>query len=68
MKPLLIVQEAKRENVDAMRRGLGQCDGVIVLGLEAKVFWSLTGWTRCFWTLPQAEAWGSKPPGAASCQ
>jgi hypothetical protein len=61
MKPLLIVQEAKRGNVEAMRRGLGQCDGVIVLGMEVKVFWSLAGLDALFLTLPQAEAWGSKP-------
>ena len=68
MTPLLIVQESGRENVALMRRGLGRCAGAIVLGIEATAFWSTAGLDAVFLTLPQAEAWGSKPLPPHTCE
>ena len=68
MKPELIVQQAKRENVDLIRRGLKQREGVIVLGIETKNFWCLAGLDALFLTLPRAEAWGSKPLPPHTCE
>ncbi|SRR6266545_1863735 len=64
----LIVQQSKRENVEALRRGLGKCDGVLTLGIDAKDFWSLAGLDALFLTLPRAEAWGSKPLPPHVCE
>jgi hypothetical protein len=68
MTPLLIVQESRRENVELMRRGLARCTGAIVLGIDAKAFWSMAGLDAVFLTLPQAEAWGSKPLPPHTCE
>ncbi len=61
MNPVLIVQEANREAVQATRAGLEPCDGIIVLGIDATTFAHMPGLDSLFLTLPQAEAWGSKP-------
>ncbi len=68
MRPELIVQQTKRENVELVRKGLGKCQGVIVLGIDGKDFWSLAGIDAQFLTLPRAEAWGSKPLPPHTCE
>ncbi len=66
MLPRLIVVERRAENVEALRRALGACDGVSVMhgtGPE-----SLSGLDAVFLTLPQAEMWGSRPLPPHVCE
>ena len=68
MNPRLLVQIGKRADVESFRHGLQECGGVIALGIDASLFWSIAGLDALFLTLPAAEAWGSRPGTPHTCE
>ena len=68
MRPNILVQLSKREDVESFRSGLGDTRGVTVLGLDPKTLWRLAGLDALYLSLPRAEQWGSRliPPHEAA--
>lgn len=61
MRPILVIQQATRERVTALRAGLGDVENVVVLGIDARTFSTLAGLDAMYMSLTRAERWGSRP-------
>lgn len=61
MRPIFLIQQSSPARIQALRKGLGDIDNVVAIGMDHAAFARLSGLDAIYMGLTRAEGFGSAP-------